>query len=141
MKIFFFLLLYVFSSLSFAKEIKSISNDEACIYGTILKNWNNLDKESPLIINFKNFEKTFLPITISSDKLDIQFNCKSSTLTQDSFVVIDKDDDTSWSNIKAYWFVYKKNIVKFKLDTPHLYNNHTSIDDFDVFRFDLDYPL
>lgn len=141
MKFFVFFVVFFISTASFAKEVKSISNDEACIYGTILKNWNHLDKESPLIINFKDFEKSFLPITISTEKLDVVFNCKPSLLIQDSFIVIDKDENTLWSNIKGYWFVYKKNITKSNNKDFHLYQKHTSVDDFDVFRFDLDYPL
>lgn len=141
MKFLFILITFLFSTFSFAKEIKSLSNDEACIYGTILKNWNHLDNESPLIINFKDFEKSFPPITVSTDKLDVVFKCKSSSLIQDSFIVIDKDDNTSWSNIKGYWFVYKKNIMKSNNKDFHLYQSHTSVDDFDIFRFDLDYPL
>lgn len=141
MKIFIFLISFFFSSFSFAKDSKFLFNDEACIYGTIIKNWNNLDKELPLIINFKDFEKSFPPITVSSDKLDVVFNCKISSLIKDSFLVIDKDDNTSWSNIKGYWFVYKKNILKSNIQNFHLYQKHTSVDDFDVFRFDLDYPL
>lgn len=144
MKIFFFalsLFIYNFAFADNTDHFKVIKDDQSCIYNTIIKNWDFksdtlIFKDSDFIIKDKDIPD--LPIVVLS--LKTKFYCKKTALSKDSMLYIHKDSLESWSNIKAYWFLFKTDVSSLE-NQPHLYQNHYKIGDFDVFEFHMDYPL
>lgn len=139
----FILLLALISQYAFADStpLKTIKDDQACIYNTILKYWdfhqkNIIVTDKELVTDDKELNQ--LPLVLKST--NTQFYCQRTLLSQDTMLYIYKESSEPWSNIKAYWFLFKTDISSLE-NQPHLYDKHYKAGDFDVFEFQMDYPL
>lgn len=139
----FILLLAFISQYSFADSVplKTIKDDQSCIYNTILKYWDFhkntiMLTDKDLVTDDKELNQ--FPLVVQSTHT--QFYCKRTILSQDTILYINKESSEPWSNIKAYWFVFKSDVSSLE-NQPHLYQKHYKAGDFDVFEFHMDYPL